>query len=288
MISKKLIYSFTATFSMALSVFFEKIALSKNALLMPLIIQFAIICFLILSINLFIFQKKDTKEKIKNIKMQNWKNFILAGFFNVSAILIGAYGLQLTTSINFSFIIKSNLIFVPILAFFFLQEKITTVKILLIITFFSGIYLIITGGKIIIPHFCDLLILLAAFFFSLASIIQKTLIKLFGPEINSWGTASCSAFFALVLSIILKINIFSLKAILFVFLVGLLNSLLLLFHSKTIEISNLTYYVMMTMLAPIINIFLGFLFLRETINLIQIIGGIVLLLSGFLVQKLKV
>lgn len=288
MISKKLIYSLIATFAMAFSIFFKKMALSKNALPMPVFIQFTVICFLILSINIFILQKKDIRGKIREIKMQNWKSFLIAGFFNVSALLIGTYSLQFTTSINYSFVIKSNLIFVMILAFFFLEEKITKEKILLMITFLLGIYMVITGGKLIIPHFGDLLIMLTAFFFSLASIIQKRLVKLFGPEITSWGIASCAAFFALIFGIILKINIFSPKAILFVFLVGLGNSILILFHNKTITISSLTYYAMMIMFAPIINIFLGILFLKETLNLIQIIGGIILLISGLMVQKLKV
>ena len=288
MISKKLIYSLTATFAMALSIFFKKIALSKNALPMPVFIQFSIICFLILSINLFVLQKKDTRGKIRKIKIEKLKSFLLAAFFNVSGLLIGTYSLQFTTSINYSFVIKSNLIFVMILAFFFLQEKITKEKILLMITFLMGIYMVITGGKLIIPHFGDLLIMLTAFLYSLSSIIQKRLIKLFGPEITSWGVTSCSLFFALILGIILKINIFSSKAILFVFLVGLANAILILFHNKTIMISSLTYYAMMIMFAPIINIFLGILFLKETLNLIQIIGAIILLISGFMVQKLKV
>jgi len=162
--SKKLIFSLAAASFMSLSIFFKKIALSKNALPMNVFIQITIICFLVLSINLFILQEKDTKEKIKKIKMQNWKNFFLAGFFNLSAMLIGTYSLLLSTIINCSFVTKCGLIFVIILAFFFLQEKITKEKILLMVVFILGTYLVVTGGKLIIPHFGDLLILLAAFF----------------------------------------------------------------------------------------------------------------------------
>jgi len=122
----------------------------------------------------------------------------------------------------------------------------------------------------------------------LASIFQKNLLKLFEPEITYWGTAACATFFALILSIVLKVNIFSSKAFLFVFLVGLINSLLILFQNKAMHISSLSYYAMMTSLAPIINVFLGFLFLKETINLIQMIGGIILLLSGLFLQRLRV
>jgi drug/metabolite transporter (DMT)-like permease len=49
----------------------------------------------------------------------------------------------------------------------------------------------------------------------------------------------------------------------------------------------MTYYVMMTMFVPVINLILGILLLHETINFIQLIGGIVLIISGIMVQRLK-
>jgi len=49
----------------------------------------------------------------------------------------------------------------------------------------------------------------------------------------------------------------------------------------------MTYYVMMTMFVPVINLILGISFLNETINFIQLIGGIVLIISGIMVQRLR-
>lgn len=221
------------------------------------------------------------------MKRWEWKNVFFAGVFLISAYLTSTYGLRFTTSINYSFIIKSNLIFVPILAFFFLQEKITKEKIFLAFTFFSGIYLVTTKGEFILPHFGDLLIIIAAFFFSSFSIINKKLAKILEPEIISWGVTSCAAILALLLSFILKINLFSSVGILFVFLSGLAEALIILFINKTIRITSMAYYVMMTMFVPVINLILGILFLNETINFIQLIGGIILTISGVLVQRLR-
>ena len=253
---------------------------------MTLLIQFLLISSIILNINLLLFQRKYIK-KIKNIKRWEWKSAFFAGFFLISAYLASTYGLRLSTSINYSFIIKSNLIFVPILAFFFFQEKITREKMFLAFTFFSGIYLVATRGQFILPHFGDLLIIVAAFFFSTFSIINKKLTKMLEPEIISWGVTSCAAIFALMLIFILKVNVFSSIGILFVFLSGLAEALIILFMNKTIQITSMTYYVMMTMFVPVINLILGILFLHETINFIQLIGGIVLIISGIMVQRLK-
>ncbi len=286
MIPKRLVYGSTLTILLSLSIFFKKIALTKGVPPMTLLIQFLLIAAIILNINLLFFQRKNIK-KIKNIKQWEWKYAFFAGFFLISAYLTSTYGLRFTTSVNYSFIIKSNLIFVPILAFFFFQEKITKEKIFLAFTFFSGIYLVTTRGQFILPHFGDLLIVVAAFFFSSFSIINKKLAKILEPEIISWGVTSCAAIFALILIFILKVNVFSSIGLLFVFLSGLTEALIILFINKTIRITSMTYYVMMTMFVPVINLILGILFLNETISFIQLVGGIVLIISGIMVQRLR-
>ena len=238
MIPKRLIYGSTVAILLSFSIFFKKIALTKGVPPMTLSIQFLLIASIILNINLLLFQRKNIR-KIKNIKRWEWKYAFFAGFFLISAYLASTYGLRFTTSINYSFIIKSNLIFVPILAFFFFQEKISKEKIFLAFTFFTGIYLVTTRGQFILPHFGE------------------------------------------------KVNVFSSIGLLFVFLSGLTEALIILFMNKTIRITSMTYYVMMTMFVPVINLILGILFLYETINFIQLVGGIVLIISGIMVQRLR-
>jgi len=286
MISKRLVYSSTVTILLSFSIFFKKIALTKNVLPMTLLIQFILISSIILNLNLLFFQRKYIK-KIKNIKQREWKNTFFAGVFLIFGYLASTYGLRFTTSINYSFIIKSNLIFIPLLAFFFFQEKITKEKIFLAFIFLIGIYLVTTSGQFILPHFGDLLIIVAAFFFSSFTIINKNLVKILEPEIVSWGVTSFAAVLALIISFFLKINVFSSIGILFVFLSGLAEALIILFINKTIRITSMTYYVMMTMFVPVINLILGILFLNEMINFIQLIGGIILIISGIMVQRLR-
>jgi drug/metabolite transporter (DMT)-like permease len=286
MIPKRLVYSSTVTILISLSIFFRKIALIKDVSPITLLIQFVLIASIILNINLLLFQRKYIK-KIRNIKYREWKNTFFAGAFLFFAYFISNYSLRFTTSINYSFLNKSNLIFIPLLAFLFLQEKITREKIFLGFIFFIGVYLITTSGQFIIPRFGDLLVIVATFFFSCFSVINKNLVKILEPEIASWGVLSCAAILALIFSFILKINIFSSAGILFVFLSGLIEGLIILFINKTIRITSMTYYVMMVMFTPLINLILGILFLNEMINFIQLIGGIILIISGIMVQRVK-
>jgi len=286
MIPKRLVYSSTVTILISLSIFFRKIALIKDVSPITLLIQFVLIASIILNINLLLFQRKYIK-KIRNIKYREWKNIFFAGAFLFFAYFISNYSLRFTTSINYSFLNKSNLIFIPLLAFLFIQEKITREKIFLGFIFFIGVYLITTSGQFIIPRFGDLLVIVATFFFSCFSVINKNLVKILEPEIASWGVISCAAILALIFSFILKINIFSSAGILFVFLSGLIEGLIILFINKTIRITSMTYYVMMIMFTPLINLILGILFLNEIINFIQLIGGIILIISGIMVQRVR-
>ncbi len=285
MIPKRLIYSSTVAILIPFAIFFKKIALVKDVPPITLLVQLVLIASITLNINLLLFQRKYIK-KIRNIKYKEWKNIFFAGTFLFFAYFISNYSLRFTTSINYSFLNKSNLIFIPLLAFLFLKEKITREKLYLGLIFFIGVYLITTSGQFIIPHFGDLLVIVATFFFSCFNVINKNLVKILEPEIASCGILSWTAILALIFSFILKINIFSSTGILFVFLSGIIEGLAILFINKTIRITSMTYYVMMVMFTPIINLILGILFLNEMINFIQLIGGIILIISGIMVQRL--
>ena len=91
---------------------------------------------------------------------------------------ISYMGLQMTEVINYGFLIKTTVIFTIILAhFWFHDEKITWQKIILVLLFLIGVYLISTNGQMMIPHTGDALILLGAFLLAVTNIILKTVVR---------------------------------------------------------------------------------------------------------------
>lgn len=284
--SSRLTYSLSATFFLSLAIFFKKKALLANILPLELLLQFTIISAIILNLNLFLFQKKYIKQ-IKQITRSLWVLVFIAGTFLFIAYSFTTFGLEFTTSINYSFLSRSSLIFTAILAFFFLKEKMYLQKLLLIFSFFIGIYLITTEGKIIIPQIGDLLILIGAFFFASFSVLQKGISIHIPPEIISWGVTSTGAILAIMIGIVLNVNLVPSNCFLLIFFVGLTEALVILFMNKTIRVADVTYYAMMTMIIPILNGFLGLIFLNEVLSWIQILGGSILIISGILVQRLK-
>jgi len=122
MIPKRLVYISILIILLSFSIFFRKIALIKDVSPLTLLIQFILIASIVLSINLLLFQRKCIK-KIRDIKYKEWKNIFYAGVFLFVGYFTSTYSLRFTTSINYSFINKSNLIFIPLLAFFFLHAS---------------------------------------------------------------------------------------------------------------------------------------------------------------------
>jgi len=285
-VPKRLIYSLSATLSLSLAIFFKKKALLTGILPFELLLQFMVIAAFILTLNLFLFQKKYT-IKINKVTRSQWRFIFLAGALLLAAYFFTTFGLEYTSSINYSFITRSNLVFTTILAFFFLKENMYMKKLLLIFGFFVGIYLVTTKGQKLIPQLGDFIILIGAFSFACFGIIQKKISNYLPPEVISWGVTSTGAVFAILTALILKVNLFSSNGFIFIFLAGLTEALVILFMNKTIRIANVTYYAMMTMLVPIINAFLGFILLHELLSSIQILGGGILIICGILVQRIK-
>ncbi|MDD2352327.1 MAG: DMT family transporter [Atribacterota bacterium] len=286
MFSKRFIYCFLATLSVSMAIFTKKIALLAEVPPLKLFFQFMVVAAIILSFNIILFQKKEI-YKVKQISNSEWKKILLAGFFLFSAYFTSTIGLKYTTSINYGFLIRSSLIFSAILSFIFLKERLHRSMCLLILTFFVGVYLVSTSGKMIIPQFGDLLILAGGLFFASFSITQKLVNKDIPSEIIGWGVMSSGAFYSIIASVLFKVNILSVQAIYVVLFAGFFEAMVVVFMNKGLKITSVTYYYMVTMLAPIMNGILGVLFLNEIINAVQIFGGIILLISVILAQKLK-
>lgn len=284
MINKKLVYINILSFSWALKIFFNKIALSKGVNPIAFITQAVFVSVLILTVYTFI----KNKNEIKCLSIDTYKGLFIAGFFLGVGYVIGLYGLKYSTSINYSFTIKSSIIFTPILAILILKEKRDKNRIFLVIAFIIGIYLIASGGKFIFPKIGDLLTLVAAFCFSCEVIVQKILTKKAKSTIIACGRTFFSLPVFIILAILMKVNITKLVFPGLVLIVGFLIAILAISINKSINLSTATYVSMMSMVVPILNILLGNLFLNESINLFQVLGGSLVIFSGIQVQKLNI
>jgi drug/metabolite transporter (DMT)-like permease len=216
------------------------------------------------------------------------RRLVLIGIFVGTAYILGFYGLKLSTSINYGFLIKSTLLFTTILAFIFLKEKFNSEKVILLFVFVIGVYFLTTGGKMIIPRIGDILTLITAFCYSSALIITKPLTKEIHSDIVSLGRIGFALLVLFLLIPILKVNPLEIKAGIYVLITGVFGAILAIFINKTITVSSASYLTMMSMSVPVIVALLSLIFLKEPMNIFQIIGGTLIIVSGVLTQKSKI
>ncbi|MFZ2330722.1 MAG: DMT family transporter [Atribacterota bacterium] len=284
----RLLNSLVSIFFLSLSIFFRKKSLMIFTNRLNLILWFMIIINIILFLNLVFFQKESFR-KIRAISFPELRLIFLAGTLLLSFYTLATFGLDLVTSINYSFISRITLIFSAILAYFFLNEEMNGGKISLIFLFMIGIYIISTEGKRIVLQFGDLLILIGTFCFSSFAIIQKKLCKNLIPGIISWAVTLSGVLVIILVSLVIRVGLLPENpyGFLYILFAGGAEALAVLFMNRTVYISNVTYYTMMSMLTPVLNAFLGVIFLSESLSIIQIVGGAILIISGVMVQRLK-
>lgn len=282
---KKLLYVIIFSFSTAFKIFFNKLALDRSANPLLYISQATLISLILLTI-FIIFKNIRYPKKISSIVLNH--NIVFVGIFTGLTFIIGIYSLELSNSINYSFLIKSSIIFIIIFGYFFLKEIIDKKKTLLVFTFIAGTYLIIIGNEVLKARIGDLLAILTALCFSVALIIQKSLTKKYSPDLIAWGRIFFASILMSLLICITKINIFDIQVPKLVVLAGIASTTEAIYLIKTVSISSASYLGMMSMMIPLINTLLGLIFLGELITSFQIIGAILIIFSGFLVQKYKI
>ncbi|MBS1267219.1 MAG: hypothetical protein MAG795_01191 [Candidatus Woesearchaeota archaeon] len=281
-LNKKLLYVAIFSISWAFVITINKHGLNLGTKPFQYTAQTNFITAIILSLLVFFTKKQEFAKIDKNLILK----MIAIGLCVGIAYITGIYGLKLTSSINYGFVIKSAMIFTIIQAYIFLKEKLTKQKILLLIVFTIGAYLVTTAGKLLIPKPGDLLTMVAALGFSSANIIQKKLTKEIDPVLITWARITFAFLTVAIASLVIGKNIFEIIAPVHVIAVGFLSVILVIYLVKTLSVASASYLTMTSMITPFLVTIFGLVFLKETINIFQIIGGILIIGCGVLVHKL--
>ncbi|MFH1642198.1 MAG: DMT family transporter [Nanoarchaeota archaeon] len=281
--TKGLFYILTFSFFWAVEIILLRLGLKQGAEPVSFLFQIVVFSFLFLCIwNL---------GNIKNLAKAkgNLKKIALIGIFGTGlGNIIGYYGLKYSTAVNYGFIVKTSLIFTVFLAFIFLKEPLHKEKIILMIILLIGVYLISTKGTLIIPRIGDLLIVVSAFFYSSQAVISKHVLKKVPPAILANLRLFFGALFILPFAYIFNKDLFHIDNLSLVIAIAVSMALALIFLYKTLEIRSASYMTLMNMTTPVIVAVLSIIFLDELMNLYQVLGGALIILSGLLIHKVDI
>lgn len=125
-------------------------------------------------------------EKLKSLPGRDLRNLAVIGAVGGSIpFLLFFYGLKITSAAKAAFLHKTMFIYVAILAFFFLKEKLNKKQIIATVGLLAGLSLLVG-----VPASLDygaLLVFIAAMFWSVENIISKHVLKSVSPVIVAFG-----------------------------------------------------------------------------------------------------
>lgn len=289
MLTEKFRYAFTFCLAWALLIFVTKKALNLGVEPMPFVIQSNLIALIILTVYIYSARYKEFKK----IRLKDFISFFFIGIIETIGFLTDIFGLRSSTSINYSLLARSSFIFSIVLAYIFLKEGIHRKKLILMAVFIGGIYLVTAGGAKLLPKEGDFLIILSAFCYSSSAVVQKPLLKRISPIILSWARKLFPLLVYLLASFFIQIgtvkySAFSLTFLPYILIAGILTLFTTVYVIKTLSVATLSYLTMMVTSVPVMTIILGTLFLGETINFYQFIGGVFIMGSIIAAQKERV
>lgn len=287
--TKRLLLVTVFSFTWAALVIVDKYALNIGIDPLPFAYQRLLVASAISILPILALKTHGKKSSIKSLKKQDILRLSSVGMIGGGLGAIAMfYGLKYSTSTNYGFLVKTTVVFSILLAYIFLKEEITTKKISCAVALLLGAYLISTGGKTLIPHLGDAIILLAAFLYASANVIAKPLLKLHNPEIN---TAFRSFFGALIILIFSSLTVpafYIIQDAQLVLVTGILAFLTIYLLNKLLEISSVSYTTSMSMLFSIFTATMGHFAFGETMNMIQIAGACLIITSVLIIHNSEI
>lgn len=227
------------------------------------------------------------------IVRKNYIHFIVLGAgFSGAGILLKLWGLQYTTATNASFIMSLSSVAVILFAFIFLKENTGRGFYIIAFVMIGGIYLVTTGGEYIIPRKGDIIIFCLAFLIGSMRVYGKNVLKTLSVLETAFGRSLFGAVFLFLMIFIFPSRGFStipnFAVLLLVLSNGITFSGSILFFYKALQAEGASNSGMFALLVPVFTLGLANIFLKESYNTWQLLGGVIVLGGSFLISRIKI
>lgn len=233
------------------------------------------------------------KHRPVQVVKKNFRHFFVLGvFFSGFGILLKLWGLSYTTATNAAFIMSLSSMAVIMFAFFLLKETAPRRFYAIAVMMIGGVYLVTTGGKQLLPHVGDLIILGLVFLIGFMRVYGKKVLETLSVIETAWGRSLVGMTFLGLLVPVFSPHGFStipsFPVLLLVLSNGITFSSSIILFYKALQVEGASNSGMFALLVPVLTAVLGYLFLAESMNVYQVIGGIIILGGSFLIPRLKI
>ena len=242
-----------------------------------------------LLISFYFYRKEGSKE----FKKTSWANLLLIGAVGGAfAFWLFFSGLKMTSGVRAAFLHKTLPIYAVILAFVFLKEKISKRQLIAMGAMLGGLVLMELVNLSMEMRIGDLLVLGATVLWAVENTISKR--AMLDNESNWVVTFSRMFFGSIVLFAV-------------IFLMGKLDLLLTLNSAQLVKIAvsgsllfvyvltwywglkyiNLSKASTILLLAPVVSLFFGIVWLGESISALQMAGSVLILIGAYFVVGVR-
>jgi drug/metabolite transporter (DMT)-like permease len=253
---------------------------------------------LLIGIVFFLIASYKSRFNFKKFKKVSWKYLIAIAIVGGSfAFLLFFSGLNLTTSGRAAFLQKTMTLYITILAFLFLKEKISKKYLYALLLMFIGT-LAVYFSQIDIstlwsnPSLGDILIIGATFLWAVENIIaRKSMIK--GE--NNFVVSFARMFFGGIIIFAVVLLMGSYNALLGLSIQQMINigiSTIILFSYVffwywSIKMINVSKASAFLLLSPAISLLLGAIFMGEPIPFLQLMGCALIVFGSYFLSNVK-
>jgi drug/metabolite transporter (DMT)-like permease len=228
-----------------------------------------------------------------------WKLFFANAIQTGLGTGLSIIGISLTEAVNAGFLVKLSTVTTVLFAWIFLQEQLSTPKVVTVFAMLLGAYLLTTKGQNLIPRVGDLFILVACVCWSLGNVLVRKILKTKTIQADvvtlQKPIASLPVFFGLAGIAKYKPDLLgSIASVLgcctsppdvwpYALGSGFCLALTWIYLNRTLKVSTASYMTMMSMITPVFVSILAIIFLGERLIWVQWIGAGMIILSGVMI-----
>lgn len=243
----------------------------------------------VLAVPYWLFVLNQRNQELKRASHKDY--LLLFGMAVVSTVGVNiteAFALKYSPAVNYAFLIRTVILFTMVFAYLFLGEKFTLKKIILATLILIGSYLLTTKGAIIALSRGDIFTLTEAALIALGN-------NIFGKMATNRMSTSLSASGSFLLGVLPLVGLAWFneaialpKSFSLILLLTLMYILITVFRFNAYKHASATYVTMVFSFTPVFVSFMAIPILKEVLTPIQIAGGILIVLAGVAVEKLKI
>ena len=283
-VSKGFYFTFLSAFTWAVTIVLLRIILQDGENVYNVLFWTTL-----LTIPYWLFAIFKSKEEIKKLTKKDYSILLwMAGISAVGVHLTEILALKYSPAINYAFLIRTVIIFTIVFAYIFLKEQITKKKIILTLVLLVGAYFLTTNGRALSLTTGDIFTLFQAALIALGN-------NVLGKMATNRMSSNLSAAGGIVLGFLPNILIaFAFTAIhipanfLLILALSIGYIYLTQLRFNAYKHASASFVTMVFSFTPVFVVLMAIPILGETLSAIQIAGGILIILAGVMVEKLKI